>query len=200
MTLNKDLFGKIPITEVKDPVTTKVEMGPTQYSYRRKPQQLAMFMRPHEIKALVSDSVDRMRNTTQSLDFQRDMHKNWLEESGHTEHDYPFVPYPEQTMDELWAQKEQESGYIVRSLKETGGKIHRPVTIQTVDWDSRGRRDPHIREFHMGQGHHRVAGAHYYEKLTGNPVYIPVVHDTDWGHGDDLPYERPENDYERWQG
>lgn len=149
MTLNKDLFGKIPVTPVRDPVTMTVDLGPTRY--QRNPNQYKMFMRPREIKAVVADSVDRS-----DLD----------------------------SMKTLWQDKADESDYIVDDLKERG-TIRHPVTLQEVRSEYNPADTP---ELHMGQGHHRVAGAERYEKETGKQVLIPVVHDPHWNYTDSYDY------------
>jgi hypothetical protein len=147
MTLNKDLFGKIPVTSVREPVTMTVDLGPTRY--QRNPNQYKMFMRPREIKAAVADSVDR--------------------------------EYSE-SMDKLWQDKAEESDYIIDDLQERG-TIRHPVTLQEAHSFPSG-----IPELHMGQGHHRVAGAERYEKETGKQVLIPVVHDPNWNYTDSYDY------------
>ena len=149
--LSKDLFGKIRVTTVREPITTPVEMGPTRL--QRNPNQYKMFMRPHEIKAAVVDSVDR----------------DDLE-----------------SMEQLWKDKAEESDYIVDDLKERGSIKH-PVTLQEVHsvYSDYSGETP---ELHMGQGHHRVAGAERYEKETGKQVLIPVVHDSNWNYTDSYDY------------
>ena len=160
MTLNKDLFGKIPVTEVGKPITTRVSMGPTS---RGNPNQYKMFMRPREIMNAVTDSVDRVGGPV-STSFN------------------PGVP--EETMDDVWNDKKEAAGYIVESLRR-GETIRHPVTLQEVYPDYDPDKTP---ELHMGQGHHRVAGALLHEEETGQPVYIPVVHDSDWNYTDSGAY------------
>lgn len=145
--LSKDLFGKIQVTAAREPITTPVEMGPTRL--QRIPGQYKMFMRPHEIKAAVADSVDRG-----------------------------------DTMEQLWKDKAEESDYIVDDLHERG-TIRHPITLQEIT----PYHDPDtVFELHMGQGHHRVAGAERYEKETGKQVLIPVVHDAHWNYTDSYDY------------
>lgn len=167
MALNKDLFGKIPVTEVGKPITTRVSMGPTR---RGNPNQYKMFMRPREIMSTVTDSVDRDKGGSHTL-------------YGFGGKVSTYETEPE-TMDDVWEKKDSESDYIVDSLKR-GETIRHPVTLQEVYPDYDPDRTP---ELHMGQGHHRVAGALRYEQETGQPVYIPVVHDSDWNYTDSNAY------------
>lgn len=99
-------------------------------------------------------------------------------------------------MDKLWAYKEHESkewGYPERFLKEG---IVRPVTI----WHDSGHPDSSWgpgNEFHMGQGHHRVATSAYLEREQGEHLPMPVVYSEDYNftgaenQGGDYSWEYP---------
>lgn len=163
MPLNKDLFGKIPVTEVGKPITTRVSLGPSRTGEK---DHLKMFMRPREIMSAVTDSVDRFKGGEVSM------------------MDGKVVTHKGESMEEMWNKKIDESDYITENLAE-GNTIRHPVTLQVVYPNHDPDETP---ELHMGQGHHRVAGALQHELLTGKPVYIPVVHDSDWNYTDSEAY------------
>lgn len=112
--------------------------------------QYKLFMTGDEIKDLVSDSVDRQ------LEYE-----DVDPDTGNT------ITVPDQTMDELWAEKKN------KKIKDTIAKegVQRHVTIVP-------ERDG---TFTMGQGHHRVQASSDLAK-EGRTVYLPVAYDSDWNY------------------
>ena len=137
------------------------------------PDQFRMFMRPHEIKELVPNSVDAFGEGSKK-----------------------------KRMSRLWEHKEREItedalsgagasyGDLKESIKKVG--VMRPVTLYT------GMETPTGREpVAMGQGHHRVAAAEMAERETGKDYYIPVIYSNDIHETEDdsYSYEREADDW-----
>jgi len=127
-----------------------------------------MFMTGNEIKQTVTDSVDR--------------YDRFKGESDDEFHD---------SMDEMWDYKVEESHErrfrttphspsksLYESIAEEGA--HTPITLWHPPADSHKagayRGTPGEQIIH-GDGHHRTAAAAHIEDETGNPVYLPVLHD-----------------------
>jgi hypothetical protein len=145
----------------------------------RKPhlrgEQLKLFMTAHELKNSLSDSVDLQPSY---IDY---------DDEGNT------IQVPDQTMDDLWEQKLDESKYKPRaqssslydSIAQRGVRKH--VTLVP---DGKGGLT-------MGQGHHRVAAAADIAEKTGRQMYIPVIYDDDFQYSDTEEYKDmyPQNLY-----
>lgn len=138
------------------------------------PDQFRMFMRPHEIKEHVTNSVDAFGGGTKTERMNRtwDQKKQDIKEGIHNDAD-------DKSYDDL---KE--------SIKNVG--VMRPVTLYTDMITPLGRES-----VAMGQGHHRVAAAEMAEKETGKDYYIPVVYSNDMHETEDsrYSYERKADDW-----
>ena len=119
-------------------------------------EQLRMFMRPHEVMGLVTESVDRPTKREQS-----------------------FGLSVSRTMEQLWEGKRKDLGDSHAGLEEDVERhgVEKPITIVPPheEWNPEG--------YTMGQGHHRVVAAEMAEKETGAEQYLPVQYDEDFNYG-----------------
>lgn len=137
--------------------------------------QFRMFMRPHEIKELVPNSVDAFGEGSK----KKRMSRLWELKEKEIAEGVPIDPASGATYSDL---KE--------SIKKVG--VMRPVTLYT------GMETPLGREpVAMGQGHHRVAAAEMAERETGKDYYIPVIYSNDIHETEDssYAYEREADDW-----
>lgn len=120
------------------------------------PEQLQMFMRPHEILSKLYGFAD----DTQNYDFGDD------EDFGD-----PISPkdYPDSQLHHDKLQEAKDSG-LHDSIETEGIRNH--IVLQT---------SPHTTQFRMGNGHHRLSVALDLES-KGRQVHIPVIHDADIMH------------------
>ena len=140
------------------------------------PDQFRMFMRPHEIKELVPNSVDAFGEGSKKKRMARlwEHKKKDIEEnisSGQRDDDITY-------------------GDLKESIKKVG--VMRPVTLYT------GMETPAGHEpVAMGQGHHRVVAAEMAEKETGKDYYVPVIYSDDLHETEDDSYahERQADDW-----
>jgi len=118
-------------------------------------EQLRMFMRPREVMALVTESVDRPVGLSSTVSST-----------------------PGWTMEKVWEGKRKDLDDSHAGLEEDV-EIHgvqKPITIVPPH-----KENPE--GYTMGQGHHRVVAAEMAEDATGDEQYIPVQYDKDFNYG-----------------